>query len=490
VHKFPLSLASLSCGGDQDAGTTHEVDWSWKGKYKVRFQVCGDRGPPIVLIHGLMLSRLVWEENMTLILAKAGYRIFALDLVGHGRSCRPDASQVHPLKLSPPMSMSSLDSMMDEDDFELHPATPPTDTVDSTFTHGGLFYCPETWSDLIADFVAEVIGEPAVLIGHSAGALSALLAGAKRPSLIQSIFCLNTTLRMDSPRRHSGLGKLGRALWQRFLHDSWMGSFMYDRLVNDNTAPLKIMTSALGAAAKAKPPERILSESLTKTLVQYWRAAGTSSFLLDTLTNASSILPEEALARIDAPISITFVWGADDPWENIDAAHALLFRQEFNFAAPITVHVPIPDQDQQDRVEQEEEEDPRSHPPPSPPPCSQHHEREPKANKERPVALDVVWKGLPPFAVGHWPLRGSRDHGGSNTNENNGTGMRPSRDPPQRRWIVLQNVGHFSNLEAAQELGSLILSILEEDLQIEEAQAEQGYEPLHGESSSSSSTIP
>jgi pimeloyl-ACP methyl ester carboxylesterase len=56
---------------------------------RVHYQEAGHRSdPPLVLIHGFTSSTLVWSK-VFLKLAKAGFRVIALDLLGHGYSGKP-----------------------------------------------------------------------------------------------------------------------------------------------------------------------------------------------------------------------------------------------------------------------------------------------------------------------------------------------------------------------------------------------------------------
>lgn len=47
-------------------------------------------GPPVLLVHGWAVSAYLWRHNI-LPLARAGYRVYAPDLPGHGLSDAPDA---------------------------------------------------------------------------------------------------------------------------------------------------------------------------------------------------------------------------------------------------------------------------------------------------------------------------------------------------------------------------------------------------------------
>ena len=51
---------------------------------KIRYTVAGE-GQPLLLIHGFGASIGHWKKNIP-VLAEAGYRVFALDLLGFGAS--------------------------------------------------------------------------------------------------------------------------------------------------------------------------------------------------------------------------------------------------------------------------------------------------------------------------------------------------------------------------------------------------------------------
>jgi 4,5:9,10-diseco-3-hydroxy-5,9,17-trioxoandrosta-1(10),2-diene-4-oate hydrolase len=59
------------------------------GDVNTRYWVEGDKGSNVVLIHGLGASADIWMHNISAI--ASGYRVYAPDLVGFGRSDKPDA---------------------------------------------------------------------------------------------------------------------------------------------------------------------------------------------------------------------------------------------------------------------------------------------------------------------------------------------------------------------------------------------------------------
>ena len=59
----------------------------WRG-YKIRYQRCGDAGPPVVCVHGFGGNCDHWRQNLPVL--GESTRAFAIDLLGYGRSDKPD----------------------------------------------------------------------------------------------------------------------------------------------------------------------------------------------------------------------------------------------------------------------------------------------------------------------------------------------------------------------------------------------------------------
>lgn len=63
--------------------------------YRLGYEAWGDpAGPPIVLVHGILLD--AWcNRDIARMLAEQGYRVYLLDLIGHGRSDKPTRAAEH-----------------------------------------------------------------------------------------------------------------------------------------------------------------------------------------------------------------------------------------------------------------------------------------------------------------------------------------------------------------------------------------------------------
>jgi len=122
--------------------------WYWRG-YRVHYTAAGagakqshPERPPLLLIHGFGASTDHWRKNVAGL--QNDFEVYALDLIGFGRSSKPSKD-----------------------------------------------YSPQLWRDQIAEFIADVIGRPAVVAGNSIGGYSSLFTGATRPDLVIGVCMLN-----------------------------------------------------------------------------------------------------------------------------------------------------------------------------------------------------------------------------------------------------------------------------------------------------------
>jgi pimeloyl-ACP methyl ester carboxylesterase len=122
---------------------THQY-WSWRGQ-NIHYVHQGNAStqPPLLLIHGFGASTDHWRKNIADL--QADFDVWAIDLLGFGRSAKPN--QV---------------------------------------------YDGDLWREQLADFIAEVIGRPAVLAGNSLGGYSALKVAAQRPEQAAGLVLLNS----------------------------------------------------------------------------------------------------------------------------------------------------------------------------------------------------------------------------------------------------------------------------------------------------------
>lgn len=111
-------------------------------------------GIPVVLVHGVGLRSESWYQQVEAL--QAQYDVFAMDMPGHGES-----------------------ELIDQE--------------------------PATLTDFVtrlASFIETVVGRPAVIIGHSMGALLALTLASRYPKLCRGVVSLNAVYqRTDEARQ-------------------------------------------------------------------------------------------------------------------------------------------------------------------------------------------------------------------------------------------------------------------------------------------------
>lgn len=149
--------------------------WRWNG-HLIQYTVVGSDGPAVLLVHGFGAFHEHYRDNLCSI-AEAGNRVWAVTLLGFGKSEKPN-----------------------------------------------IIYTELMWAELLRDFIIEVVGEPAHLVGNSMGGYFISIVGGLWPSLVESMVLMNSagevipgysSLLFSKEREISGAAWLGsRALLQ------------------------------------------------------------------------------------------------------------------------------------------------------------------------------------------------------------------------------------------------------------------------------------
>ncbi|KAI3858173.1 hypothetical protein MKX03_022492 [Papaver bracteatum] len=151
--------------------------WRWNG-YVVQYTVVGREGPAILLVHGFGAFLEHFRDNVKC-LADAGNRVWAITLLGFGKSEKPN-----------------------------------------------IVYTELIWAQLLRDFVVEVVGEPVHLVGNSIGAYFAAIVAGLWPALVKSVVLMNTAgsivpsyslVPLAEERQTSGVSWLGSRVLSFYL---------------------------------------------------------------------------------------------------------------------------------------------------------------------------------------------------------------------------------------------------------------------------------
>ncbi|MGB3615995.1 MAG: alpha/beta fold hydrolase [Elainellaceae cyanobacterium] len=156
--------------------------WQWRGQsvYYVRAGVPQENRPPLLLVHGFGASTDHWRKAIALL--KDTFEVWAIDLLGFGRSTKSDR------------------------------------------VYGG-----ELWRDQLHDFVTEVIGQPAVLTGNSLGGYACLCVAAQRPESAAGLVLLNSAgpFSDTAPITKSLMAEAWGSLVRGILRQPWASFLLF-----------------------------------------------------------------------------------------------------------------------------------------------------------------------------------------------------------------------------------------------------------------------
>lgn len=250
--------------------------WNWRG-YKIQYTVVG-AGRPLVLVHGFGASIGHWRKNIP-VLAAAGYRVFALDLLGFGGSDKPP-----------------------------------------------LNYTMETWEQLLKDFWTAHIQEPTVFVGNSIGALLSLIIVANHPEISAGGILINCAGGL-SHRSHELNPPLRIAMagFNRLVRSKFTGRVLFDRIRQKPQIRRTLLQVYRNREA--------VTDELVDLLYAPSCEPGAQQVFASILSAPPGPTPAELLPKVKCPLLV--IWGADDPWTPITGAR--IFQQANENGQPVKV---------------------------------------------------------------------------------------------------------------------------------------------------------
>ncbi|ALF51826.1 alpha/beta hydrolase [Nostoc piscinale CENA21] len=235
--------------------------WTWQG-HKIQYTVMGT-GKPLVLVHGFGASIGHWRKNIP-VLAEAGYKVYAVDLLGFGGSDKPP-----------------------------------------------LNYCVEIWVELLKDFWTAHIQEPAVFIGNSIGALISLIVLTKHPEISAAGVLINSAGGLSHrPHELNPPLRIVMATFNRVVRSPLTGKFVFNRIRQKSQIRRTLYQVYRNRAA--------VTDELVDLLYTPSCDPGAQQVFASILTAPPGPCPEELLPKVERPLLV--IWGADDPWTPITGA--------------------------------------------------------------------------------------------------------------------------------------------------------------------------
>jgi pimeloyl-ACP methyl ester carboxylesterase len=261
--------------------------WIWRG-HQVRYVAVG-QGKPLILIHGFGASIGHWRKNIP-VLAEAGHRVYAIDLLGFGAS---DKAQIA--------------------------------------------YSVELWEEMLADFWTEQVREPAIFIGNSIGALLSLMMLTHHPEMAAGGVLLNAAGGLNHrPEELNAPLRLVMGAFTKLVSSQQVGGFLFDRIRQKGRLK-KTLTQVYRDRAA-------ITDELVDILHQPSCDPGAQKVFAAILTAPPGPRPEELLPHVRQPLLV--IWGEADPWTPI--AGSKLYQtlaekvpEQFQFVSiPDTGHCP------------------------------------------------------------------------------------------------------------------------------------------------------
>jgi pimeloyl-ACP methyl ester carboxylesterase len=247
--------------------TVEKHFWTWQG-YQIQYTVMG-AGKPLVLIHGFGASIGHWRKNIP-VLAAAGYRVFAIDLLGFGGSDKP-----------------------------------------------ALSYTLELWQQQLKDFWDAHIAEPTVFIGNSIGALLSLMVVAEYPEISAGGVLINCAGGLNHRPDELNLPlRLVMGAFTKLVSSKITGSLLFN-LIRQKPRIRRTLTQVY------RDPEAI-TEELVDLLYTPSCDPGAQQVFASVLTAPPGPSPTELLPKVERPLLV--VWGEEDPWTPI--AGAVIYQQQ------------------------------------------------------------------------------------------------------------------------------------------------------------------
>jgi pimeloyl-ACP methyl ester carboxylesterase len=237
------------------------LSWSWQGN-QIGYTVMGS-GQPLILIHGFGASIGHWRQNIP-VLAAAGYKVFAVDLLGFGQSDKP-----------------------------------------------ALNYSLELWEALLKDFWTEHVQEPTVFVGNSIGALLSLMMLADHPEMACGGVLLNAAGGLNHRPEELNLPlRLMMGGFTKLVSSNLLGSFLFNQIRQKSRLRKTLQQVYCDRTA--------VTDELVDLIYQPSCDPGAQKVFASILTAPPGPRPEELLPRITQPLLV--LWGEADPWTPISGA--------------------------------------------------------------------------------------------------------------------------------------------------------------------------
>ena len=242
--------------------------WQWRGEniYYVEAGVGTSDHPPILLIHGFGASTDHWRKNIEEL--QTDFKVFAIDLLGFGRSNKPD-----------------------------------------------WVYSGKLWQEQLSEFISEVIGQPVVLAGNSLGGYAALCVGGNCPQWSKGVVLLNSAGPFSEPKEEQETPQ-PLTLKQKFqktirsiLLQPW-SSWLLFQYVRRKSMIRKTLEQVYFDS-------NAVTDQLVEDIYRPSCDRGAAKVFASVFKSPRGDKVDELLQRLEVPLLL--LWGEKDPWMDTKA---------------------------------------------------------------------------------------------------------------------------------------------------------------------------
>ncbi|MEN8445944.1 MAG: alpha/beta fold hydrolase, partial [Cyanobacteria bacterium J06555_13] len=230
--------------------------------YSIKYIAYGS-GSPIILLHGFGASIGHWRKNIP-VLAAAGHRVYALDILGFGDSDKPDLS-----------------------------------------------YSLEFWVKMIHDFWKTHVNAPAVFAGNSIGALMALMTLVQYPNTASGGVLLNCAGSLSHrPEDLPGGLRVVMGAFGKLINSKLTGPILFNQV--------RTKGRIRGSLKQVYGNRKAITPELIDLLHAPACQPGAQKVFASILSAPPGPRPSELLPQVTQPLLV--LWGEKDPWTPISAA--------------------------------------------------------------------------------------------------------------------------------------------------------------------------
>ena len=250
--------------------------WQWQG-HSIYYVRAGNRQsgrPPLLLIHGFGASTDHWKKNIAEL--QQDFEVWAIDLLGFGRSSKPNLS-----------------------------------------------YSGNLWRDQLRDFISQVIDRPVVLAGNSLGGYCSLCLAAQSPESAAGLVLLNSAGPFSDTdtkveQKSNSVTDLVKKLVGSILKQSWANYFLFQYVRQRSVIRKTLKQVYLDHSA--------ITEELVEDIYRPSCDRGAAQVFASIFKTRQGEKVDILLNQLNCPLLM--LWGEGDPWINARERGAK-FRQYY-----------------------------------------------------------------------------------------------------------------------------------------------------------------